>query len=388
MRQEPALGRTVAAILATSWRPTPSPYRGASAQLDAVLPCLTGSGAAALGWWRLGASPAALPAECRPAALHDAARLLAVNDMLRQRALARIASILNRHGIVPVLIKGWAAGRHYAESYLRPYGDFDLLVRPVDLAKARDVLVRHAAARPGFADPNVFSIATDTGFYDVDLHDRLSDAYALPVDAVFARAEQMTLPSGGTLLTPCLEDHLRIVILHFLRHGGWRPLWLCDVAAMTEAAGPTFDWELFFGADARLRGWLQATIAAAVELLECTPSHLPAEAIMPCPRWLVRALLEEWRAPYAQRAMPPPGTEFRDPIAWLRGKWPNPIRATLLRGAPVTSNRQRRHQLALFAIAEIPRALSRVFTRAWWQRLRASLLARKPFQTAAGQVDA
>lgn len=372
-----AIGQAVATVLATSWRKAPAPCSTTPQQLDLVAPRLIGSGAAALGWWRIDTA-SALPVEQRPAALRDAMRRLAINDTLRERALARIVASLNERGIVPLIFKGWAVARHYAESYLRPYGDFDLLVRPAEIAAARDVLERIALPRPAFADPNVYSIGTDTGAYAVDFHDRLSDAYATDGDGLFARARRVVLPGGAIVLTACPEDHLRIVILHFLRHGGWRPLWLCDVGAMTEAADEEFDWDLFFTSDPRIRAWLEATIAAAIELLGCAPRTWPQDTLPICPAWLIDAILAEWEAPYAARAMPPSGTEFHDPLAWLRGKWPNPIRATLLRGAPPTSIRQRHHQLALFAGSEIPRALVRGLRRAWWQQLRSRLLARGP----------
>jgi hypothetical protein len=37
------------------------------------------------------------------------------------------------------------------------------------------------------------------------------------------------------------EDHLRLLCLHLLKHGAWRPLWLCDVAAALESRPSSFD---------------------------------------------------------------------------------------------------------------------------------------------------
>lgn len=371
----------VACALAGSWRTDPPRPDVTEADLAQLMPRLTGSGAAALGWRILRSVPGvAQSAEAKP--LHDAARLLAISDTLRQRAIAHLVGELNRVGVVPLLFKGWAAARHYAESYLRPYGDFDVLVRAEDYSATRAALARMSFPQAPGTDPNEFRIGVrEAGAnYTVDLHDALPFCYATPIEELFARAQRMLLQGGGTLLVPCPEDHLRIVILHFVRHGGWRPLWLCDIAAMSESAGAAFDWKLCRTSNPVARGWIDAAIGAAALLLG---ARVQGAEIGRPPAWFTATLLQEWDAPYAERAMPASGSEFRAPLAALRAKWPNPIRAAFLRGVPVPSARPVWQQFAYLFSEEIPRILSRLFGTRWWRQFLSHIVSKQGSGEAA-----
>lgn len=45
-----------------------------------------------------------------------------------------------------------------------------------------------------------------------------------------------------SIRVPAAEDHFRLVAIHLLSHGAWRPLWLCDIAAMLEDLPQDFNW--------------------------------------------------------------------------------------------------------------------------------------------------
>ena len=67
----------------------------------------------------------------------------------------------------------------------------------------------------------------------MDLHSSL-DRFGLPsLEAVFARSEVIKL-GETSIRVPAAEDHFRLVAIHLLSHGAWRPRWLCDIAAMLE----------------------------------------------------------------------------------------------------------------------------------------------------------
>jgi hypothetical protein len=274
----------------------------------------------------------------------------ALRNAAGEASLARIIGLLNRAGVAPLIFKGWAAARHYASPHLRPYGDFDLLAPPSDAIRACKVLTEHAD--PALSRPRhghfIFTGQPAAFPAAVDLHSHLPSYYATPSEALFARAEPVILPGGETLLKPCPEDHLRIVILHFLKHGGWRPLWLCDIAAMAETASPHFDWDLCRGEDAAARPWIEAGLAVANELLGCRSAGRP---IVRPPRWLVATILREWQAPFARRfRAPEPERTARYVVDKIASYWLNPISSSLLLGRGLSPLRPLHHQIAYSAL--------------------------------------
>src|SRR3977135_1985144 len=118
----------VAMILAGSWRTASFPALDmAESQLDEVTPLLYGSGAAALGWWRVRESE--LKHTSSAAVLQQAFRLQVLQSGIHEEKVAKAFRLLRSSAIEPILVKGWAAAGYYPERGLRPYGDIDLLVR-------------------------------------------------------------------------------------------------------------------------------------------------------------------------------------------------------------------------------------------------------------------
>jgi Uncharacterised nucleotidyltransferase len=137
------------------------------------------------------------------------------------------------------------------------------------------------------------------------------------------------------------EDQLHYICLHFLRHGAWRPLWLCDIAAAVEARPENFDWHLCLGDDPLVADWVACAIGLAHQLLEARVDDTPvARRARNLPRWLVPAVLREWEAPYFERHVPT-GTlmeALRHPASLpraLRVRWRNPVEATIRTRAPM-----------------------------------------------------
>ena len=323
----------VGRILSGAWRAAPPPCDLTPAEIALVTPLLSSSGGTALGWWRVKDTPLAAHA----GDLRGSAQLLALDDIVNEAALSELCSLLNGAGVTPLLFKGWAAARSYPQGWLRPYGDFDLLVRGCEFAKAQAVL---ADAATGFLGKNYGMPLGPRGHCAVDLHDRLDNFYAADGDMLFARARPMTLP-GGTLLVPSPEDHLRLCAIHMFRHGGWRPLWLCDVAAMSEAADANFDWQICLGDRPVTAAWTAAAIMLAVRLLGARSDHLPPRVRNQCvPDWMEATVLRYWDNPRAERVLPPNLVGFRTPIATLKRQWRDPIKATIWsNGSPKPGSR-------------------------------------------------
>ncbi len=223
-------------------------------------------------------------------------------------------------GIDALLLKGWSIARLYAEPALRPLGDIDLLVRARDSPRAR-VEAAALATRP-----------------PVDLHTGLSDLTDRTVTELFDRSAMIQLGDTEVRILG-REDQLRHLCLHFFRHAGARPLWLCDIAAALEAMPADFDWDSCLRGDALLTQRVLCAIRLAEMLLDARPARpLPAEQCRSVPNWLTCAVLESWAAPFDPRVYRPTALslslrEPREILPAIARRWPNPIEATVLRAA-------------------------------------------------------
>ena len=188
-----------------------------------------------------------------------------------------IFEIMRSRGLDPVLFKGWSLARLYPDASMRPSGDIDLWI-PVDqLAEAYRAI------------PNDGSAA-----YCIDLH----TSFYPPYERAFAdvlKASQCCSLDGTDIRVPCPEDHLRFLCLHFLYHGGWRPLWLCDVALMVETRSENFDWDRCLRGKRKTADWIACVIGLAHQLLGAEISATPVEnRARSLPAWVVRAVLKQW----------------------------------------------------------------------------------------------
>jgi len=317
-RNREARGRQLARVLRGAWRARPDAGGFDGAGLPEVLPLLQRSGSAGLAWWRArsaGAPPPVL------APLHDAFAIHALAAAMRAPQVAAAFALLRDHGVDALLGKGWAVARLYPRAGLRPYGDIDLYVPRTDEAAARSALDASGVALP---------VDLHVGFAELD--DRASAE-------LFARAAVKRLGDAEVrVFGP--EDHLRLLALHMLRHGAWRPVWLCDLALLVETLPPDFDWAYFTSGDALRTDAAVCAIRLAHELLGADLEGVPGslrERVLP--GWLVPAVLRQWGdgefEPHGTRV--PMRTELRRPRGLphaLRVRWPNAVEATIGQRAP------------------------------------------------------
>jgi hypothetical protein len=103
--------------------------------------------------------------------------------------------------------------------------------------------------------------------------------------------------------------------IHFLKDGGWRPISLCDVAAMVEAATEDFDWDLCMGDEPIVAGWIGAAIGLTHEILDANVDAVPERYLVSkLPEWLFATVAREWEAPFVSRVRRPPLSRvFRRP---------------------------------------------------------------------------
>ncbi len=310
-RAEP-LGKLIASCLAGAWRPAP-PRLGISADdLAEVTPLLLGTGAGGLGWWTvrdsdLSTSPSAFE-------LRQAYRLHTLQAATHERKIAQAIKLLRSVGVEPLLAKGWAAARLYPEKGLRPYGDLDLWVRPEQHAAAAAVASSPAGQR-----------------CVIDLHQRFRHLER-GWDELYGRSRLVPLGDVEVrILGP--EDHLRLLCLHMLFHGIYRPLWLCDVGAAVESTPADFDWEYCLEGKPRYSEWVAMAIGLARELLGARLDGAPAKLRTgSLPHWLPASVQRQWAS--RERFMETPSMAFclRHPSLLLKAirlRWPDPIKATV-----------------------------------------------------------
>jgi len=308
-------GTMIASVLAGSWRQFPSPLEISAAQLEIATPGMLASGAAALAWKRVSKSKLRTASVAKE--LEQAYRLHTLQSAIHERDIQNVLALLSRAGIDPVLVKGWAIARLYPESGLRPYGDIDLCVNPKQFAAAQAALSNQ---------PNQHRIDLHRGFAKLDTRSW---------GELYARSELLKIEDAEVrVLAP--EDHLRALCFHFLREGGWRPLWLCDIAVVVESRPENFDWDLFLGPDPKRREWFACSIMLAHHLLEADLDGVPeAIARRRLPGWLVPAVLKAWEVrAMLHRHSTPMKNLWRKPTYALRPKnlrthWPNAIEGTI-----------------------------------------------------------
>ncbi len=308
-----ARGRLIAATLDGAWRDKASQPQSEKAP-DEIASLLLASGSAALGWYRIRHSD--LRTSDVAVQLQQAYRLHTLQSAIHERSLTQLVLFLRSAGLDPLLGKGWAIARLYPEPGLRPYGDFDLYVRPEEY-EATSAALRRPGAPP----------------CAVDLHRGAAELDDRGFDDLYARSRLAGLGDAEVrIFGP--EDHLRLLCLHMFRHGAWRPLWLVDVAVALESRPADFDWDYFLSGDQRRSDWTACAIGLAHQLLGAEVSGTPiVERARNLPRWLVPAVLGQWgrgQVPHGTRR--PMSSYLRDPagvLDALRVRWPNAIEATV-----------------------------------------------------------
>ena len=311
-------GSLVAEVLSGSWRSSDVPtLLITEPELDAVTPLLYDSGTAALGWHRL--EKTTLRNSLSAELLHHAYRLQSLLSEIHEQKIEKVFRLFREARVEGVLAKGWATASLYSSRTLRPYGDIDICVRPEHYKLAEEVL----------SDPK----ASDCW---VDLHKHFSEIDDRTIDQLFARSRTLSLGEEQILILGP-EDQLALSCIHLLKHGAWRPLWLCDVGVTIESLPATFDWDICLGRNGTRANWIICAIGLAKHLLGVDTGRLPAGFNTEIPPWLIDNVLKQWERPFAinqpPMSHPIPMTDLlRHPSGLLEGlrqRWPNPIIATI-----------------------------------------------------------
>lgn len=280
--------RSIITALSGSWRAHAAAPPITPGELAAITPLLIQSGAGALLWWRIRDDE--LAKSDAGEQLRQLYRIHRLEASLHVARLKRVFQLFREAGIEPVLVKGWNVARLYPEPGLRHYFDLDLCV-----------------SHDCYAEANCLVASLGQDSLNVDLHDELDHLDVMKWDEFFSRS-RLIIVDDTEVRVPCAEDHLRILCVHWLRHGAWRPAGLCDIAAALESRPVDFDWERCLGADPVRADWVTCAIGLALELLRAeigdqgsdlntrsadNSVRLSARCER-LPRWLVSAVLRKW----------------------------------------------------------------------------------------------
>jgi hypothetical protein len=317
MDERPEKGTLVAHLLAGAWRQSvPSSIDLSERQLDEITPQLYASGAGAIGWWRVRGT--SLRTTSSGELLQQAYRLQALQASIHERQICKVFRLLRDAGVEPLLAKGWASASLYPDPALRPYGDVDLLVKPEQFKAAQAVLA-----------------GEELSDCWVDLHKQFSELEERSVNDLFERSRLVDLDDQAIRILSA-EDHLALLAVHLLKHGGWRPIWLCDIAASIESVADDFDWRICLG-NTRKRGkWISVAIALAENLLDADTGRLPAVVRSKLPAWVGKSVIRQWSHLFPADHLPVQAPalmsqSLRSPRGILKAtlqRWPDPITAT------------------------------------------------------------
>jgi Uncharacterised nucleotidyltransferase len=307
----------IAAMLWRTWDNDPSPFQITAQELAGITPQLVSAGAGGLSWRRV------RYLESQPSQsasmLHQTYRYNTLQSAIHERDLIQLISFLRSTHLDPLLGKGWSAARYYPEPGLRPYGDFDLYFRPEQYAAAK--IVRQSAKVES---------------YPVDIHCGAPELSDRDFDEIYQRSHLVGLGEVQVrIFGP--EDHLRLLCIHLLRHGAWRPLWLCDLGAAIESRPLDFDWDYFLSGSPKRTAWVICALGLAHHLLGARLGDTPiAKRARRLPHWLVPSVLQRWeKLPKPDRWQSPGPTmvtylrHSKGVFEALRRRWPTPIEATV-----------------------------------------------------------
>jgi hypothetical protein len=159
--------------------------------------------------------------------------------------LLRLIDLLERQGIEVVPFKGPVLAELLFQNIaLRQFGDLDILVKPRDVRRAREILLADGY-QPEFVlsgkieaeyirSEHAFQFHKPAGGFVIELHWRFgSRSQVFPVDPkeVWMRLERSSF-QGREIRTLAPEDLLLYLCVHGAKHGWDRLEWICCIAEL------------------------------------------------------------------------------------------------------------------------------------------------------------
>jgi hypothetical protein len=276
-----------------------------SAKQNVHLPILLRSGAAGFAWTRVEYTPHASSF----APLQDYYRKEALYAVLHEREISRCSALFQEHNIPCLFGKGWRVAKSYPGWGMRACGDIDVYVPEHHQERAQELIKQSAPWA-----------------VDIDLHQSCREFSSEPLEALWNRAEQLTLRGVVCRFIPP-EEHLRLLAFHSLRHGIARPVWLLDIGFWLKSFHSSLDWARVTDVTPLRLEWLKGVIWLAHATLGF-PLPKALMPFRPLPPWVLQSVYEAWGRPYYARI--PVLSLWKEPKRMLQEipkHWPNPIEA-------------------------------------------------------------
>jgi hypothetical protein len=237
----------------------------------------------------------------------------------RYAATRPLLTALDAAGIPVIVLKGAAlAETLYADPGLRPFSDIDLLIRPADVDRARQVLAAcgYRPERPLWADDEAahdcqLTYALPRALGDgeplvVELHwnlvnnDRLLRATRIDTKPLWAASETATVAGQPVRVLGATHTLLHLCI-HLAGHSLQAPMSVRDIAALLDSRqGARVDWQRL-ARDARRFGVAAMTYAGLQLAARARGARVPAPVLRALrPRGPRRVLLDRWAAALAR----------------------------------------------------------------------------------------
>lgn len=183
----------------------------------------------------------------------------AIKNLFLTKEMLKLLEIFNNAGIDAMPLKGPAlAYEAYGDPALREFSDLDILLRPRDALKAKDILLHNgyraqldipkSMERTYYDREYYLNFQRDDRKVSVDLHwGAFPPAYSFspPCELFFSNTRQIKI-AGATITAPSEENLVLFTALHGTKHL-WEQLnWLCDLGAVlrnAEENAVEIDWK-------------------------------------------------------------------------------------------------------------------------------------------------
>lgn len=209
----------------------------------------------------------------------DRDKIRQINYRVFEQKMADAFEALEKAGLEPLLIKGWAASRYYPNPWKRNMGDVDIVFKPEYVSEAEVFL-------QDFTNPAV------------DIHSGLRHHDTVPLDDLYENC-RMEDCHGTPVRVLRVEDHLRVLCVHWLTDSGAYKDKLWDIFYAIEQHREIMDWDRCLNVVSPIRkGWIVCVIGLAHRYLGLDIEDLPfRNEIKKIPDWVEEALEREWQSP-------------------------------------------------------------------------------------------
>lgn len=208
---------------------------------------------------------------------NDLEKIRLMNYRVYETNLAKLIYKLEKAGYEPILIKGWAAAQYYPKPWNRNTGDVDLVFRPQ------------------IVDDDIKEELSENNDLHVDIHSGLRHLDTVDLEDLYRNCV-WTDCFGTPIRVLRVEDHFRVLCVHWMNDGGANKEKLWDLFFAIDRFRESFDWSRCLDVvSSTRREWIKSIIRVTYDYLGLEIENLPfADELKDNPLWLGQAVEKEW----------------------------------------------------------------------------------------------